>query len=66
MAIRHEKLESSQQIPEFKFGDLTLKNMISEELVLFKLDNSFLSGSGDHTVLLAEEMIIEKGTDIVI
>lgn len=40
--------------------------MISEELVLFKLENSALSGSGDHTVLLAEEMIIEKGTDIVI
>lgn len=66
MAMRHEKLEPSPQKYDSKFGDLTIKNMISDEFVLFKLDNSFSSGGGDHTVLLAEEMIIEKGTDIVI
>lgn len=66
MAMRHEKLENASAEPDLKFGDLTLKNMISDELVLFKIDNSLLSGKGDHTVLLAEEMVIEKGTDVVI
>jgi len=68
MAMRHEKLENSLigKIPDVKFGDFTLKNMISKDLVLFKLDSTLLSGTGDHTVLLEEELVIERGTDIVI
>jgi hypothetical protein len=68
MAMRHEKLENSlkEKIPDVKFGDFTLKNMISKDLVLFKLDSTLLSGTGDHTVLLEEELVIERGTDIVI
>ena len=66
--MRHEKLENSlkEKIPVVKFGDFTLKNMISKDLVLFKLDSTLLSGTGDHTVLLEEEFVIERGTDIVI
>jgi hypothetical protein len=66
--MRHEKLENSlkEKIPVVKFGDFTLKNMISKDLVLFKLDSTLLSGTGDHTVLLEEELVIERGTDIVI
>jgi len=66
--MRHEKLENSlkEKIPVVKFGDFTLKNMISKDLVLFKLDSTLLSGTGDHTVLLEEELMIERGTDIVI
>ena len=66
--MRHEKLENSlkEKIPDVKFGDFTLKNMISKDLVLFKLDSTLLSGTGDHTVLLEEELVIERGTDIVI
>jgi len=68
MAMRHEKLENSLKgkISDVKFGDFTLKNMISKDLVLFKLDSTLLSGTGDHTVLLEEELVIERGTDIVI
>jgi hypothetical protein len=55
-----------EKIPIVKFGDFTLKNMISKDLVLFKLDSTLLSGTGDHTVLLEEELVIERGTDIVI
>jgi len=66
--MRHEKLENSlkEKIPVVKFGDFTLKNMISKDFVLFKLDSTLLSGTGDHTVLLEEELVIERGTDIVI
>ena len=66
--MRHEKLENSlkEKIPVVNFGDFTLKNMISKDLVLFKLDSTLLSGTGDHTVLLEEELVIERGTDIVI
>ena len=66
--MRHEKLENSlkEKIPVVKFGDFTLKNMISKDLVLFKLDSTLLSGTGDHSLLLEEELVIERGTDIVI
>jgi len=61
-----EKHVEKGDIRDFKTEELTLRNIFDKGLAPFRIDSTRMTKEEDYSVLLAEEIVIERGTDMLI
>jgi len=61
-----EKHVEKGDITDVKTEELTLWNIFDKGLAPFRIDSARMTKEDDYSVLMAEEMVIERGTDMLI